>query len=359
MPGRPSGVRLAAALRTHAEPDVWPADAAGRQGVLLVHGYLCNRAIWNPWLRCLRARGIPAVAVTLEPPGAALDTHVPTLAAAAQQLWLRTGRAPLLVGHSMGGLALRAWWRADGGRTPVAGLVTVGTPHQGTWMALWGHSDSARQMQPGSAWLRQLAADEARLRAEGSEAPAVLSVFSPCDSIVFPTQGAVWPGGEALAVAGAGHVDLLQHAAVFEAVCQRLEGARAEAGAAGTERRRPDSRTGPGLSSPAGHSHSGSISSQSRARPSATSVNCQLPNHHSQAPSTAAAHSQRMRRPCNCAKPCRTKARRQARVHSPATHRCSSAVSSPQGPACSLSTSSGSSGGRALKPAATARAMAP
>lgn len=217
-------------FRTHAEPDVWPADAAGRQGVLLVHGYLCNRAIWNPWLRRLRARGIPAVAVTLEPPGAALDTHVPTLAAAAQQLWQRTGRAPLLVGHSMGGLALRAWRRADAGRTPVAGLVTVGTPHQGTWMALWGHSASARQMQPGSAWLRQLAADEARLRAEGSEAPAVLSVFSPCDSIVFPTQGAVWPGGEALAVAGAGHVDLLQHATVFEAVCQRLEGARAEAG---------------------------------------------------------------------------------------------------------------------------------
>lgn len=215
-------------FRTHAEPDVWPAEPAGRPGVLLVHGYLCNRAIWNPWLRRLRALGVPAVAVTLEPPGAALDAHVPVLAAAVQQLWQRTGCAPLLVGHSMGGLALRAWRRADAGRTPVRALVTVGTPHQGTWLAHWGHSASARQMRPDSDWLRQLAADEMRLRAEGSEAPAVLSVFSPCDSIVFPTQGAVWPGGETLAVTGAGHVDLLQHAAVFEAVCQRLQGAATE-----------------------------------------------------------------------------------------------------------------------------------
>ena len=215
-------------FRTHAEPDVWPADAAGRQGVLLVHGYLCNRAIWNPWLRQLRARGIPAMAVTLEPPGAPLDEHVPALAAAVQQLWQRTGCAPLLVGHSMGGLALRAWWRADGGRTPVGGLITVGTPHAGTWLAHGGRSASARQMRPGSDWLRQLAQDEARLRAGHSQAPWVLSVFSPCDSIVFPTQGALWPGGEALAVAGAGHVDLLQQGVVFEAVCQRLQGVGAE-----------------------------------------------------------------------------------------------------------------------------------
>ncbi|MCO5977475.1 permease [Ideonella oryzae] len=217
-------------FRTHAEPDVWPAEPAGRPGVLLVHGYLCNRALWNPWLRRLRAQGIPAVAVTLEPPGATLDGHVSTLQAAVQQLWQRTGRPPLLVGHSMGGLALRAWWRADAGRTPVCGLVTVGTPHGGTWMAHWGHSASARQMRPGSAWLRQLAADEVRLRAESSEAPKVLSVFSPCDSIVFPTQAALWPGGEALAVAGAGHVDLLQHAVVFEAVCQRVQGGAPEVG---------------------------------------------------------------------------------------------------------------------------------
>lgn len=214
-------------FRSQAQPDVWPAQAAGRPGVLLVHGYLCNRALWNPWLQRCRQLGIPALALTLEPPGADLDRHVPALAAAVQTLWERTGQPPLLVGHSMGGLLLRAWLRADAGRTPCRGLVTVGTPHQGTWLARWGLSPSARQMRPGSAWLRTLAADEA---ARPSGLPPVLSLYSPCDSIVFPTRLAVWPGGEALAVAQAGHVNLLEQPAVFEAVWQCLQQGRAAEG---------------------------------------------------------------------------------------------------------------------------------
>ncbi|MCA6216562.1 permease [Ideonella sp. B7] len=215
-------------FRSQAQPDVWPAEVPGRPGVLLVHGYLCNRAVWNPWLQRCRQLGIPALALTLEPPGVDLDRHVPALAAAVQTLWERTGQPPLLVGHSMGGLLLRAWLRADAGRTPCRGLVTVGTPHLGTWLAHWGLSPSARQMRPGSNWLRALAADEA---ARASGLPPVLSLYSPCDSIVFPTRLAVWPGGEALAVAQAGHVNLLEQPAVFEAVRQRLQqGGAAEGG---------------------------------------------------------------------------------------------------------------------------------
>jgi hypothetical protein len=51
-----------------AQPDHLPANSQGRRGVLLVHGYFCNRGFWNPWMARLRAAGIPFVAVTLEPP---------------------------------------------------------------------------------------------------------------------------------------------------------------------------------------------------------------------------------------------------------------------------------------------------
>lgn len=205
-------------FQSQAEPDVWPAGAAGRRtGVVLVPGYLCNRAVWNPWLRRLRDEGVPAIALTLEPPFAAVEDHVAALDAAIRQLAERTGRPPLVVGHSMGGLVARAWLRRAAGAVPVAGVVTVGTPHHGTWLARWGHSACVRDMRPGSAWLRQLAADEASRPAERSEGLR-LAVFSRCDNIVFPQPPQPWPGANRLEVTGAGHVDLLGRPEVFDAV---------------------------------------------------------------------------------------------------------------------------------------------
>jgi hypothetical protein len=37
-------------------PDLLPAQAQGRRGVLLVHGFVCNRGLWNPWLKRLRQK---------------------------------------------------------------------------------------------------------------------------------------------------------------------------------------------------------------------------------------------------------------------------------------------------------------
>lgn len=48
-------------------PDHVPADAQGRRALVLVHGFVCNRGIWNPWWpRLLRSR-VPCIAVNLEP----------------------------------------------------------------------------------------------------------------------------------------------------------------------------------------------------------------------------------------------------------------------------------------------------
>ena len=41
-------------FRSNSEPDFLPTQP-GRRGVVLVHGFVCNRGFWNPWLPLARA----------------------------------------------------------------------------------------------------------------------------------------------------------------------------------------------------------------------------------------------------------------------------------------------------------------
>lgn len=191
--------------RARAEPDHLPPGARGRRGVLLVHGYLCNRGLWNGWIARLRAQGVPVVAVNLEPVLGRIDDTVRAIEAGVRQLEACTGVPPLAVAHSMGGLALRCWWAAHGGDARLHHAVTLGTPHQGTWLARFGLSPNARQMRPGSPWLQALAARE-----PAGRAARCTCVVATCDNVVFPAPLAAWPGAAVVTVDGAAHLDLLE-----------------------------------------------------------------------------------------------------------------------------------------------------
>lgn len=206
-------------FRSRAEPDHLPAPhSRGRVGVLLVHGFVCNRGLWNPWMKRLRAEGVPFVAVNLEPVFGSIDEYVPLIEAAVRKLEIATGKRPLLVGHSMGGLAIRAWLRASRADQRVRGVVTIGSPHQGTWLGRWAvHGGNTREMGLGSEWLQALAAAE-----DGSRRRLFLCCFSHCDNIVFPASTAVLPGAESLHLAGAAHVDMVYRPEVIAEVFRRI-----------------------------------------------------------------------------------------------------------------------------------------
>lgn len=192
-------------FRAAAEADV--AGPPGRTGVLLLHGYCCNRGLWAPWLRALRGRGVAASAPSLAPMFGRIEDWLPAIDAAVAALAARSGRPPLLVCHSMGGLAARAWL-AQGPRGQahrVAGVLTIATPHHGTWLAHLGHSPNARQMRPGSAWLRTLAAREASLAREGLAA-RFTCFYGHADNIVFPTGTATLAGADNRHLPACAHV---------------------------------------------------------------------------------------------------------------------------------------------------------
>lgn len=204
-------------FRAQAEPDHIPDNAMGQRGVVFVHGFVCNRGLWNPWMRELRRRKTPFIAVNLEPVFGSIDHYPRIIDAAVACLERATGCPVMLVGHSMGGLAIRAWLRQFDADARVHRVITIGSPHQGTWLARYGHTTNGKQMRQRSPWLMELAAAEPVMRAT-----RFTCFYGHCDNIVFPAASSILPGAQNLHVSGVAHVQLAFQPAVFNEVWRWL-----------------------------------------------------------------------------------------------------------------------------------------
>lgn len=202
-------------FRAHALDDELACPSA-RRGVLLVHGFVCNRGLWNPWMSQLRRSGTPYLAVNLEPVLGPIDRYVQSIEAAVSRLESATQQAPIIVAHSMGGLAVRAWLRDRTAEHRVHSVITIGTPHAGTSIARFALSPNTRQMREGSPWLRALAASETCDRRK-----LFTCYFGHCDNIVFPARNAMLPDATNHHVAGVAHVHLAFHRPILDDVLKR------------------------------------------------------------------------------------------------------------------------------------------
>lgn len=191
-------------FRSQLWPDQLALDVQGRRGLLLVHGFVCNRGVWNEWLERLHARGVPCLAVNLEPVFGSVDDYTDAIEAAIQRLELATGLPPVVVAHSMGGLALRRWWALRGNEGRVHHAVTIGTPHAGTWLARFAVTPNGRQMQQGSPWLQALAQSE-----PAGRSARFTCFYGHCDNIVFPPSAATLAGADNRHLPGVAHVHMV------------------------------------------------------------------------------------------------------------------------------------------------------
>jgi triacylglycerol esterase/lipase EstA (alpha/beta hydrolase family) len=204
-------------FRWRAIPDLLqsnlPSSSAGpsRRGVVFLHGFVCNRGFWNPWLARLRALEHPFIAVNLEPVFGSIDDYVPAVDAAVERMRQATGMPPVLVCHSMGGLVARAWLRATRGDDRVHHIITIGSPHQGTLLGRLSQVKNARQMHSGSVWLRDLARDR-----DAGRRALFTCWYSNCDNVVFPASLAMLEGADNRLVRGIGHVGLAFHPDVVD-----------------------------------------------------------------------------------------------------------------------------------------------
>ncbi len=204
-------------FRHQAVPDWLPAQPTGRRGVVLVHGFMCNRGLWLPWFARLRAAGHAHVAVNLEPVMGSIDEYADTIEDAVARVTAATGQAPVLVCHSMGGLAARAWLRAHQADGRVHRVLTLGTPHGGTWLGRFSRAVNGRQMSLAGDWVVALQ------RAEPAGRAALFTCwYSNCDNIVFPATTAAMQGADNRLVQGVAHVEMAFDAGVMEACLEEI-----------------------------------------------------------------------------------------------------------------------------------------
>ena len=148
-----------------------------------------------------------------------IDDYVACVEAGVQRLQQATGLAPVVVAHSMGGLALRRWWAEQGANDQrVHHAITIGTPHHGTWLARFAMTPNGRQMQQASRWLQALAAREPATRAA-----RFTCFYSHCDNIVFPPATGTLPGADNRHVVGAAHVHMADRPEPWEELLRRLD----------------------------------------------------------------------------------------------------------------------------------------
>jgi pimeloyl-ACP methyl ester carboxylesterase len=186
----------------------------GGPPILLVHGYMMNRACMFALYWGLRRFGFQNVSTMNYWP------IVGPIEAAARQIADRVrlladhhdGESVVVVAHSMGGLATRAALR-DAPDLPIAKVVAIATPHNGTQMAYFAIGPAAEQLQPGSGFLEGIA-----------EPPSVAltSVYSGLDQIVFPPKSADF-GNRSIRLDDLGHLAILFSPRTLEAVAGEIQ----------------------------------------------------------------------------------------------------------------------------------------
>jgi pimeloyl-ACP methyl ester carboxylesterase len=194
--------------------------------VVLVHGMSSNRAIFHILRRDLRRAGFPQVTV---PNYSWLTTDVRSaarmLAAEVERLCERGGHERVhVIGHSLGGLIARYYVQRLGGDARVHTLVTLGTPHHGTLVAMLPLPHPVmRQLRPGSDLLTELAEP-----APGC-ATRFVALHSDLDELVIPTGNARLAHPDLrtsnIPVRAVGHVSLPLHRRVVSEVCRVLHDA--------------------------------------------------------------------------------------------------------------------------------------
>ncbi len=184
---------------------------AAETPILLVHGMVDNRSIFTVLRRGLVRRGFGQIeTINYSILTDDIRSAAARLGAEVERIVEETGYERIhVIGHSMGGLIARYYVTRLGGDAHVHTLVTLGTPHRGSYLAYSWNNGLTRQLRPGSALMEELAGPVTDCQTR------FIVYWSDLDQVVVPQRNAALHHEDLnvhnIALHGVGHMSSADH----------------------------------------------------------------------------------------------------------------------------------------------------
>lgn len=190
-----------------------------RNPVLLIHGIFDNTTVFRKMSAYLSQLGWEVHSFNLVP-----SYGFRGLDKLAQQItnYVHQNFSPHqpfdLVGYSMGGLVSRYYVQRLGGIERVQRLITISSPHNGTWTAYFYPTPGTIQMQPSSSFVQDLNQDVTILNQIN-----FTSIWTPFDVMILPASSSQLPVGEEVKLNVPLHAFMVRDPKSLKVVAQALE----------------------------------------------------------------------------------------------------------------------------------------
>lgn len=185
--------------------------------VVLVHGLGGNRGCWLPLRWYLRLLGHRRLYAFGYEDGAVAENAEP-LRAFIEQVRRETKQEQVdIIAHSLGGLiaryAIQRLDQAMGVRT----LITMATPHRGTYAAQYANTPVMWELRPDSELLAELNGDD-----WGQYPTRLVAIYSNRDVYVVPAEHMTHTQAESIFLPGLSHSQYLVSPVAFRTVAAHL-----------------------------------------------------------------------------------------------------------------------------------------
>lgn len=185
---------------------------------ILLHGLFDTGKVFLDLSARLHKKGFRTLAPDLVPNDGSVS--IATLAAQLKEIIERKVEPSewlALIGFSMGGIVARYYLQELNGYQRTQRLITISSPHHGSWLAYAAEGEGIKDLRPKSHLLQRLNA-----RADMLKPLKPLSLWTPLDLMIVPAHSSVWQQATNIAFNVIAHPLMLHSEAVHRTLVHAL-----------------------------------------------------------------------------------------------------------------------------------------